>query len=50
MDFQSIIVAVVILAALFYVGQMIWRKTKAFSSKSSCGADCGCVSETKQKI
>lgn len=43
MDFQIVIVAVIIVAALLYVGRMAWRKTKSFSSKTgSCGSDCGC--------
>ncbi|MGI8786365.1 MAG: FeoB-associated Cys-rich membrane protein [Pyrinomonadaceae bacterium] len=50
MDVQIIIVAVIVLAACLYVGQMIWRKTKSFSSKSSCGSDCGCEGKQKNKI
>lgn len=50
MDFQNIIVAIIILAALFYVGQMLWRKAKSFSSKSStCAADCGCGDAKQNK-
>jgi len=50
MNTQAIIVAVIVLAALAYVGQIIWRKTKSFSSKSGCGSDCGCSSSVKQKM
>ena len=49
MNVQNLIVAIIVAAALAYVGQIIWRKTKSFSSKSACGADCGCASEAKQK-
>jgi hypothetical protein len=43
MEAQNIIVALIVLAALAYVGQMLWRKAKAFSpKKSSCESDCGC--------
>ena len=42
MDFQSIVVAVVILAALAYIGRRVWRKINSFSEKSSCGIGCGC--------
>jgi len=49
MNFQNVIVAVIILAACFYIGRMIWRKTKSFSSKSSCGSDCGCGEKQKSK-
>jgi hypothetical protein len=50
MDFQNILVAIIISAALFYIGQVVWRKAKAFSPKSSCGTGCGCAGKTKQKI
>jgi hypothetical protein len=43
MDFQIIIVALIILAALLYAGRNVWRKLKAFKPKQkSCGTDCGC--------
>ncbi|HEX8367176.1 MAG TPA: FeoB-associated Cys-rich membrane protein [Pyrinomonadaceae bacterium] len=38
-------VAIIILAAAVYVGQMIWRKAKSASKNSSCAADCGCDSK-----
>jgi len=42
MTFQEIIVGVIILLAGTYAGAMIWKKTRAFSPKSGCEADCGC--------
>lgn len=50
MNIQNIIVAIIVIAALTYVGQIIWRKTKSFSSKSGCGSDCGCSNNSKQKV
>jgi len=51
MDFQTVIVAIIVFVALAYVGRRILHKTKSFSSKSSCGADCGCGTPTiKEKI
>lgn len=50
MDVQNIVVAIIVIAALAYVGQIVWRKTKSFSSKSDCGADCGCSSDAEQKL
>ncbi len=49
MDAQNIIVAVIIIAAALYVGQILWRKIKGFSAKSSCEADCGC-GKSKSKV
>lgn len=50
MDVQTIIVAAIVLAALAYAGQMLWRKVKTFSPKnSSCGADCGCEGNSKSR-
>lgn len=46
MDIQIIIVALIILAAIAYAGNLARHKLKAFKPKDkSCGADCGC--ETK---
>jgi hypothetical protein len=49
MDVQTLIVGVIILAAVFYVGSLIWKKAKSFSSNSGCGTDCGCDSAAKPK-
>ncbi|MDQ2745794.1 MAG: FeoB-associated Cys-rich membrane protein [Acidobacteriota bacterium] len=50
MNIQSLIVAVIVIAALAYVGQIIWRKARSFSSKSGCASDCGCSGSAKRKI
>lgn len=43
MDFQVIIVALIVLLALLYVGKAVAQKLKSFSAKSSaCASDCGC--------
>jgi hypothetical protein len=51
MDIQNIVVALIVLAALAYVGQMLWQRAKSFApKKSSCAADCGCEGKAKQKM
>ena len=49
MNIQYIIVGTIIIFALFYIGVNIWRKVKSFSSKSSCGSDCGCGTKSQTK-
>jgi len=50
MDLQTIIVALIILAAALYAGRIFLSKVKAFKPKSgACGSDCGCESKTKIK-
>ncbi|MCU1291003.1 MAG: hypothetical protein JWN60_3232 [Acidobacteria bacterium] len=44
---QTIIVSVIILAALLYVGIQIAGKVKSFTPKGGCGSDCGCESSPK---
>jgi hypothetical protein len=50
-DWQSIVVALVILAAAFYVGRRVWKRLRAFTSSraaSSCETGCGkCGSKNK---
>ena len=46
MNSQNIIVAIIVIAALFYVGNILRHKMKSFKPKdNSCGADCGCESK-----
>jgi hypothetical protein len=46
MDAQTIIVGLIVLAAIIYAGNILRQKIKAFKPKSiSCGADCGCESK-----
>ena len=49
MNIQAIITAIIVLAAVAYVGQIVWRKAKSFSAKSGCGADCGCSANPKTR-
>ncbi|HEY0459672.1 MAG TPA: hypothetical protein VGC97_11095 [Pyrinomonadaceae bacterium] len=50
MDFQIIIVALIILAAVLYAGRIFLGKVQAFKPKAgSCGSDCGCESKAKIK-
>lgn len=47
MDTQTLIVGIIICAALAYVGWQVWLKARSFSSKKGCGADCGCGTKSK---
>ena len=42
MDFQTIIVGLILIAAAIYAATMLRRKADAFSTKSDCGDNCGC--------
>lgn len=42
MDFQSILVGVIIVGAIFFVNRSLLRKRRSFSTNKDCGADCGC--------
>jgi len=51
MNAQNIIVAVIVLGALLYVGNILRRKVRAFKPKdASCGADCGCGTDKPSKL
>jgi hypothetical protein len=53
MDLQNIITALIIVAAIFYVGNLTRHKIKAFRPRKksdSCGADCGCDGKSKAKV
>lgn len=47
MDTQTIIVTVLVFAAICYAATMFFRKTKAFSSVKACDNDCGCSAKSK---
>ncbi|MGI8670390.1 MAG: FeoB-associated Cys-rich membrane protein [Aridibacter sp.] len=50
MNFQSIIVFIIIAFAAGYFGLNIWRKSKTFTKKSGgCGSDCGCEAKTNSE-
>ncbi|MBX7054361.1 MAG: FeoB-associated Cys-rich membrane protein [Pyrinomonadaceae bacterium] len=42
MSLQSLIVFVLIAAAVIFGAAAIWRKRTSFSAKPGCGGDCGC--------
>jgi hypothetical protein len=42
METQTIIAGLIILAALAYVGSLLWKRARSFSRKSECADDCGC--------
>lgn len=45
MDFQTVIIFLIIVFATFYFGFFVFRKGKSFmSTKKECGKDCGCSS------
>jgi hypothetical protein len=48
MNIQSIIVGFIILLAAIYAGMIVWRKSRSFSTKSGCEADCGCNGKAKK--
>jgi hypothetical protein len=53
-DWQTIIVALIILAALIYTGQRAWTRLRSFRARrgtdSSCATGCGtCGNEQKPK-
>ncbi|MGI4726963.1 MAG: hypothetical protein ACRYGB_00165 [Janthinobacterium lividum] len=45
MNIQIVIVVILFLAALFYVGQMIY---KSVTAKKSCGSNCKCSVDFSQ--
>jgi hypothetical protein len=42
MDLQSIIVVIIITAAIAFAGITFVRRSRSFSKKKDCGPDCGC--------
>jgi hypothetical protein len=47
MNWQIVVVAIIIFSALFFVGKNFWRKARSFSAKSDCGAGCGCEAKSR---
>ena len=50
MAIENIVVTLIVLAAVGYAGSMLWKKIGAFSTKKSCGADCGCGTKTEKVV
>jgi hypothetical protein len=50
MGIQSIIVFAIIMAAALYTGVIIARRTRSFSKKKGCAADCGCEGRSKKVV
>jgi hypothetical protein len=46
-ELQNIIALLILGAAVFYAGTVLWKKTRAFSVKGGCADDCGCSSKSK---
>ena len=45
---QYVIVVLIIAAALALAGRALYLKTRSFSKKSGCDADCGCCGKSKK--
>lgn len=50
MEFQAIIVGLVVLISLLFIGRYLILKAKSFSSKSNCEVDCGCSTKAKEQF
>jgi hypothetical protein len=48
MDAQLLIVSLILLIAIAFAGRAIYRRTRSFSPKSGCDADCGCGGESQK--
>ena len=48
METQNIAVAFIVLLALTYVGLILFKKLKSFTSKGSCGDGCGCSTGSRK--
>jgi hypothetical protein len=46
-DLQTLLAAIVIGGAFVYAALVLVRKSRAFSTKSTCADDCGCSSKSK---
>jgi hypothetical protein len=48
MNWQAIIVGIIIFLAFLYAANMVWKRVKSFSPKASaCETDCGCEAKSK---
>lgn len=50
MDSQSIVVGLIVLAAVGYVGSLLWKRIRAFLPKKACSEDCGCGTNSKKVV
>jgi hypothetical protein len=49
MNWQAMIVGVIVFLAFLYAARMVWKRIESFSPKASCGGDCGCDVKSKGK-
>lgn len=49
-DLQFIIVSLIVIGAAMFASAGLYRRSRAFSSKPDCEADCGCSGKTKTTI
>jgi hypothetical protein len=47
LEVQNIVALLILAAAVFYGAMLLWKKTRAFSTKNGCADDCGCSTKTK---
>ena len=47
MNLQFLIVIVLVILAVSFAANSLWRKRAAFSTKEGCGSDCGCGANGK---
>ena len=50
MDIQTVIVVLIVAAALAYAASAVVKKVNAFRPKAGCGDDCGCGSTSKKAV
>jgi hypothetical protein len=50
MNWQAIIVGIIIFLAFLYAANMVWKRVKSFSQKSVCGTDCGCGAKSNGRF
>jgi hypothetical protein len=48
MDIQLLIVIFILAGAIAFAGRAIYRRSRSFSTKHSCEADCGCNGKAKK--
>jgi len=49
MNWQLIVVGIIVLLAFLYTAKMVWQRVKSFAPKSGCGNDCGCEAKSNRK-
>jgi hypothetical protein len=50
MNLQLVIAAFILFGAIAYASVVFWKKTRSFSAKSGCDADCGCGNSPQKSL